>query len=162
MSEMYKNWETWGESGIAGALIALRAVKAVRLRNGEAAMDVLTRLCQPYAGRSVYWYAFDVYAPWRSPSGYDDFTLPHPNAALGMLILEAFGKNGLASHDRYLPIFGDILSKESDAAVEAAVDELVRPFERKFDLWNIGPGLERPAKLVVSENGCAGSPATLG
>ena len=113
MSEMYKNWETWGESGIAGALIALRAVKAVRLRNGEAAMDVLTRLCQPYAGRSVYWYAFDVYAPWRSPSGYDDFTLPHPNSALGMLILEAFGKNGLAI-SRSIPshLWGHILKGE--------------------------------------------------
>ena len=61
--------------------------------------------------------------------------LPHPKAALGMLMVEAFAPNGLADLDRYRPMLEDVDPEAGEAADDAWWAEVCEPFRLRYEFW---------------------------
>lgn len=125
-----------------GRSIGLAAQEAVRNRmNNEAALSILDRLCAPFKGTDAEWEAFDPKNPGRIHPEFSNFTDPHPNAALGMLMVEAFAPNGLADLPRYqymvpsLRSGGDYDVDLDEAAVDAWWKEVYEPLKKRYGFW---------------------------
>jgi len=125
------------EEGTAGRAIGLAAEKAVRDRKGgESAFDILDRICRPYEGEMVHTADFWMPQHDRERRGYNSYSDPHPNAALGMLMLEAFAKNGVRSITRY-KLMMEYISLSNDQSIEGRQrsDELIEDAEDNEALW---------------------------
>jgi hypothetical protein len=112
------------------------AEEAMRNRNGESAMDILDRICSPYRGTDAEFESEDPDRPGYVHPEYGDATDPHPKAALGMLMVEAFAPNGLSDLPRYAPMVDD---SADAAAEETACDawwaEVYDPFKARYGFW---------------------------
>lgn len=117
----------------AGLAIGLAAEAAVGNRKeGEAALSILDRICKPYRGCDAEFESRDPENPHNVHPEFDDFRFPHPKAALGMLMLEAFAPNGLADLPRYQPMLGEPGEQEI-AACDAWWDEVRDQFTTRYE-----------------------------
>lgn len=90
----------------AGKAICQAAEHAVLARQpNEPALAILDRICGPYCDCDVQFESEDPGRPGRIHPEFDDDTVPHAKAALGMLMPEAFSPNGTAD----LPQYGAML-----------------------------------------------------
>ncbi len=116
----------------AGKAIGLAAEQAVRgRREGESALEILDRICRPYQGADAEFEAEDPQRPGHVHPEFAEYRKPHPKAALGMLLLEAFAPNGMDDLQRYSPMFG--AGPDADAACDAWWSEIRDPFAKRYD-----------------------------
>lgn len=116
---------------VVGKAIGLAAEEATRSRvPGEAPLTILDRICGPYRGADAEFEAEDPSKPGFVHPEFSDYTDPHPKAALGMLMLEAFAPNGVSDLARYAPMFGTGPGEE--AACDAWWAEVYEPFKKRF------------------------------
>lgn len=117
-----------------GKAMGLSAEMALRDRKaGETAIAMLDRICEPYRGYDAEFEAEDPNDPGNVHPDIGDYTDPHPKAALGMLMVEAFAPNGLDD----LPRYQAMLNGEGVAEVEACdawFAEVERPFSARYKL----------------------------
>lgn len=125
-----------------GFAVGPQAEDAVRARQpGESALEILDRICDKWRNTDAEWEAFDPANPTCVHPEFDSFTDPHPKAALGMLMVEAFAPNGLADLPRYqymVPqLRPDDVYDESmdDAACDAWWSEVYTPFKQRYNFW---------------------------
>lgn len=122
----------------AGKAIGLAAELALsRRRPGETALALLDAACRGYHGADAEFEAEDPNNPGQVHPEFGDYRDPHPKAALGMLMLEAFAPNGVTDLARYAPMLGtDPLNDPDQAAQDAAYDlwaaEVDDPFSRRY------------------------------
>lgn len=87
-----------------GRSIALAADAACRHRQpGERAIQILDRICQPHERSAPDFRAVDPHYPGRPHPKLTSYCDPHPDAALGMLMIKAFAPTcmpTLADHQR--------------------------------------------------------------
>lgn len=129
-----------GNHAIAKA-VGLAAEAAVRMRSpDQSALDILDMLCDPWRGCDAEWEAEDPGRPGHIHPDFGDYTDPHPKAALGMLMLEAFAPNGAADLSRYqymvqqLRPAGEPYDQARDeAATNAWWAEVYEPFNRRYN-----------------------------
>jgi len=115
-----------------GRTIGTLAEEAVRNRQpGETAIAILDRICMPYSNSSADWKAEDPACPGRVHPDYGSYTDPHPKAALGMLMLEAFAPNGVADLPRYRPMFD--AEHPDESAYDAWWAEVYEPFQDRYN-----------------------------
>lgn len=98
---------------------------------GMTALAILDVICEPYRGCDA---EFESSHPTKRDEVHPDFSDwcdPHPGAALGMLMLEAFAPNGVADLPRYAPMLegGD---EAADEACDAWYAEVGTPFAERF------------------------------
>lgn len=116
----------------AGQAVGLAAQHALSVRApGETALDILDRACRKYRGSDAEFESEDTANPGVVHPDYDSYTDPHPKAALGMLMVEAFAPNGLAD----LPTYAAMLDGD-DPDEEVAFDkwsaEVDAPFTARY------------------------------
>lgn len=103
---------------------------------GETALDILDRICKPHKGRDAEFESEDPDNRGCVHPEYDRYTDPHPKAALGMLMLEAFAPAGIAS----LPVYAAMLEPDEDdegqekeeAACDAWWEQVYDPFKARY------------------------------
>ncbi|HRQ47934.1 MAG TPA: hypothetical protein PK725_13360 [Rhodocyclaceae bacterium] len=118
-----------------GNAVGPQAEEAVRARRpGESALAILDRLCNPWRNTDAEWESADPANPACVHPEYDQYTDPHPKAALGMLMVEAFAPNGLADLPRYEPMF-DADDPNEETATDAWWDEVYTPFKQRYNFW---------------------------
>lgn len=118
-----------------GNAVGPQAEEAQRARlPGESALDILDRLCKPWSNTDAEWESIDPADPTRVHPNCEKFTDPHPDAALGMLMVEAFAPNGLADLSRY-----EAMLNADDPGEEVACDawwaEVYTPFKQRYNFW---------------------------
>lgn len=126
-----------------GRSVGPLAEEAVRTRRpDETALDLLDRLCRPWRGSDAEWEAFDPAHPDRAHPEFGSYTDPHPNAALGVLMVEAFAPNGLADLVRYrylVQSLRDVAIPYDEAQDLATLDvwwsEVYEPFKQRYGFW---------------------------
>ncbi len=116
----------------AGKAIGLAAEEAVRGRKeNESALEILDRICRPWQGADAEFEAEDPNRPEYVHPEFDDYRDPHPGAALGMLLVEAFAPNGLEDLPRYSPMLDG--GTDEEAACDAWLTEIHDPFAERYD-----------------------------
>lgn len=126
-----------------GKAVGPQAEEAVRARQpGESALAILDRLCNPWRNTDAEWESADPANPTCVHPEFDQYTDPHPKAALGMLLVEAFAPNGLADLPRYqymVPTLrgpGEPDDEDKDiAACDAWREEVYEPFNQRYNFW---------------------------
>jgi hypothetical protein len=117
---------------VAGRAVGHAAEIAIKARlQGETALALLDRVCKKYRGYDAEFEAEDPNNPGTVHPDYDSYTDPHPNAALGMLMVEAFAPNGLTD----LPKYAAMLNGEGDeeeAACDAWWQDVYEPFRKRY------------------------------
>ena len=110
--------------------------------SSQSAIDILDRVCEPWRNCDAEFEASDPNAPYHIRPDYDRYTDPHPKAALGMLMVEAFAPNGLEDLPRYqymLPRTRDPKEPYDPDRDQATVDAWYRdvgdPFKSRYDFW---------------------------
>ncbi len=99
-----------------------------RRRADDQALALLDAICGPFRGCDAEFEAEDLDDPDAQHLEFNDYRDPHPNAALGMLMVEAFAPNGLLDLGRYAPaLHGD------DDAYDRWADEVETPFRERYD-----------------------------
>lgn len=117
---------------VAGRAMGMLAEEAIRNRqSGESALSILDRICTPYSNTHLDWKAEDPARPGRVHPDYGSYTDPHPKAALGMLILEAFAPNGVADLHRYAPMLD--AEHPDESAYDAWWTEVYEPFQARYN-----------------------------
>lgn len=122
----------------AGQAIGLAAEHALSQREpGESALSILDRVCAKYRGYDAEFEAEDPSEPGCQHPEYMHYTDPHPNATLGMLLLEAFAPDGVADLPKYAAMLeGSDETEEGDARKEKATEawwtEVYEPFRARF------------------------------
>lgn len=115
-----------------GREMGLKAKLAlVNRRPGETALDILDRICGPYRGRDAEFESESETVPGNVHEEYERYTDPHPEAALGMLMLEAFAPEGVASIDRYEGMGSDDPQEDEEAA-DRYFSEVYEPFRERY------------------------------
>lgn len=109
-----------------GRVIAFAAAAAIQARGADTALDILDRICDGHEGREV---EFETENP---DDPFANFTDPHPEAPLGMLLLEAFAPEGVAARDRYAPMMGQGDEDATQAATDAWFSEVYEPFCERY------------------------------
>lgn len=108
------------------------AQQAVRTRQpGESAIQILDRICTPYRNTDAEFESTDPAAPDQVNPEFDDSRDPHPNAALGMLLLEAFAPHGVADLLRYAAMLNDD-DPQAEFACDAWWAEVCEPFRKRY------------------------------
>lgn len=126
---MQREHMTPGDAGQAMGRAAQLA-RAKRLPS-ESALAILDRICGPYRGILVEFESTDPdHSAFVHPE-YAKETDPHTDAALGLLMVEAFSPNGLEDLTRYAPMFGPASSQEK-AAYEAWSANVYQPFIKRY------------------------------
>ncbi len=116
---------------LVGQEIDRAAQRAVFARKaGESALDILDRICFPHSGSDAEFESTDPNDADRVHPEFDDCRHPHPHAALGMLMLEAFAPNGVSDLPRYAPMLEDC--QEADDACAAWWAEVREPFRKRY------------------------------
>lgn len=117
---------------VAGRAIGLAAEHAVMTRQpGETAIAILDRICERFRGCDAEFESEDPENPGKVHPEFDDYRDPHPKAALGMLMLEAFAQNGVADQPKYAAMLGGDDDSEI-AACDAWWDEICEPFRKRY------------------------------
>lgn len=115
-----------------GTTMGRAAQHAVDTRKpGERALDILDRICTPYRGRDAEFESENPENTDQVHPEYDYFTDPHPKAALGMLMVEAFAPKGVASLDRYAGMGSDDPDEDEDAS-DRWFEEVYFPFKERY------------------------------
>ncbi|MDR1849511.1 MAG: hypothetical protein LBQ75_05685 [Zoogloeaceae bacterium] len=125
-----------------GKAIGQLAEEAVRGRKpGEAALDILDRICKRWGNCDAAFDSVDPDNPSSYHPDYDDTRIPHPKAALGMLLVEAFAPNGLDDLHKY-QYFAVCDSRSADydeakdtEALETWAAEIEAPFKKRYNFW---------------------------
>lgn len=116
----------------AGNAIGQAAQHALAVRQpGETALSILDRICKKYRGSDAEFESEDPDAPGSVHPDYEDYRDPHPAAALGVLMLEAFAPNGVADMPKYAPML-DADDPDEEAAYDAWAAEVEQPFRKRF------------------------------
>ena len=125
-----------------GFSVGPQAEEALRARKpGETALSILDRLCDRWRNTDAEWESFDPQNPDCVHPEFDHFTDPHPKAALGMLMVEAFAPNGLADLPRFQYMVAELQDGEAydeDAdndACDAWWAEVYTPFKQRYNFW---------------------------
>ena len=124
---------------IAGDLIAkFAAVFANQRGAGEKAIDLLDRAVAqakavPGFSPDAEFESSDPNDPRCVHPDFDSWRDPHPKAALGMLMVEAFAPNGLADLPRYQAMIG-LTEGDEEAACDAWCAEVNKPFRSRYGL----------------------------
>lgn len=100
---------------------------------GESAIDLLDKICRPYAKTDAEFESEDPNDPNCVHPDYDRYTDPHPKAALGMLMLEAFAPNGVTDLKRFEPMLAD--HPDSAAACDAWWEEVYGQLKMRYGFW---------------------------
>jgi hypothetical protein len=117
---------------VVGKAMGLAAEEAIRGRRpGEAPLAILDRICGPYRGADAEFEAEDPAMQGFVHPEFADYTDPHPKAALGMLMLEAFAPNGTSDLVRYAPML--CTGPGEEAACDAWWEEVYEPFNKRFN-----------------------------
>jgi hypothetical protein len=118
----------------AGHAIGLSAEHALSVRQpGEDALAILDRVCQKYQGKDAEFESEDPDRLGHIHPSYKNYTDPHPQAALGMLMVEAFAPNGLADLPSYVAMLEDADAESESAVVsEAAYIKWNQEVETQF------------------------------
>jgi hypothetical protein len=117
---------------VAGQAIGRAAeVLSLRRQPGESALDILDRICGPYYACDTEFESEDPANPGQVHPDFDSYTDPHPYAALGLLMLEAFAPNGLADLSRYSPML-DAGNPREEAACAAWRAEVYGRFNARY------------------------------
>ena len=115
----------------AGREIGKAAEAAVAVRKaGETALAILDRVCSRHRGCDAEFESEDPNNPSNVHPDYDSYTDPHPGAALGMLLIEAFAPNGMADLPRYAPMLSR--GPEEEKACDAWWTEVYFKFRDRF------------------------------
>jgi hypothetical protein len=115
-----------------GREMGLKAEAALaKRRPGATALDMLDRICEPHRGRDAEFESEDPRVPGNVHPEFDNYTDPHPKAALGMLMLEAFAPGGVAAMDRYDGMGSDD-PDEDEAATDRWFAEVYEPFRERY------------------------------
>ena len=118
-----------------GQAIERAAIEAVaRRRPAESALAILDRICGPWRNRDAEFESTDPNDPDCVHPEFDQSTHPHPNAALGMLLIEAFAPNGMADLNRYRPMLDGEGEAEKEAC-DAWWDEIYIPFGERYGFY---------------------------
>jgi hypothetical protein len=116
-----------------GLVVGPQAELALKTRErGETALAILDRLCTPWRNTDAEWESADPANPTQVNPEYGHLTDPHPKAALGMLMVEAFAPNGLADLARYAPML-DAEGQAEESACDAWWTEVYAPFNKRYD-----------------------------
>lgn len=115
-----------------GLAIGLAAQEAVRCRNSdESALDILDRICSQYAGCDAEFESQNPDKKDEVHPDFFDFRDPHPKAALGMLMLEAFSPNGVADIVKYEPMLTG--EEGEEAACDLWWEQVRNKFRDRYD-----------------------------
>ena len=115
-----------------GQAIDRAAQQAVLSRKpGERALDILDRMCTPFRGADAEFESTNPDNSDQVHPEFDDCRHPHPKAALGMLLIEAFAPNGLADLERYSPMLSD--GPDADNACDLWWEEIREPFASRYE-----------------------------
>lgn len=101
---------------------------------GDTALAILDRLCNPWRNTDAEWESTDPNHPTQVHPEFDKLTDPHPKAALGLLMVEAFAPNGLTDLPRYEPML-DADNPNEEAACDAWWAEVYTPFKQRYNFW---------------------------
>jgi hypothetical protein len=114
-----------------GTAMGHAAQEAVRNRNSEeTALAILDRICEPYRDSDA---EFEVDS---SDHEFESYTEPHKNAALGMLMVEAFAPNGIADLPKYIQMNNKRSTQgERNDAYDHWSQEVYDPFKARYDFW---------------------------
>ncbi len=124
-----------------GRAIGWMAHELVVLRKpGDSALDILDVICAPHRGTHAQFAAWDSDYPGSAGHGFARYTDPHPEAWLGMLMVEAFAPRGLADLPRYRAMLdgSSRLAPGTDAAEVAYLawwSEVYVPFRTRYGFW---------------------------
>jgi hypothetical protein len=120
---------------MAHELIVLR-------RPGDSALELLDLICAPHRGAHAQFEAWDSDDPGRAGHAFERYTDPHPEAWLGMLMVEAFAPRGLADLPRYRAMLDGPHSSHLAPGAEAAEaaylawwSEVYVPFRTRYGFW---------------------------
>jgi len=108
----------------------------------DTALAILDLICAPYRNTHAQFDAWSSDLPGRMGEAFMRYTDPHPDAWLGLLMVEAFAPHGLADLPRYRPMLdaarGERLAP-GGAAAEAAYlawwSEVYVPFRTRYGFW---------------------------
>lgn len=112
--------------------LAAEAALANR-KPGESALDILDRICSRYRGLDAEFESTNPDNPDQVHPRYDNVTDPHPEAALGMLMVEAFSPGGLEDMPRYRMMFdSEFDADDAEAAFEEWNEKVYKPFNDRY------------------------------
>lgn len=125
---------------VAGRAVGLAAEQALRARQpGETALDILDRVCETYRRTDAEFESMDPNDPASIHPEFEKYTDPHPKAALGMLMLEAFAPNGVADLGLYDAMMGSENDNDEGEAEELAYDrwwdDVYEPFRKRYGFY---------------------------
>jgi hypothetical protein len=116
----------------AGQSMALGAAHALQTRQpGQTAISLLDKVCARYVDCDAEFESEDPDNPGTVHPEFDDYTAPHPNAALGMLMVEAFSPNGLTDLPHYAAML-DTDNPECDSAYDRWREDVYQPFRTRY------------------------------
>lgn len=116
----------------AGKAIGLAAELALSRRQpGDTALGLLDAACRGHRGCDAEFESEDPDNPGQVHPDFMDYCDPHPKAALGMLMLEAFAPNGVADLTKYAPMLTD-KGPDGDAACDLWWAEVYEPFRQRY------------------------------
>jgi len=125
------------ENRTIGTRMGLAAQTALLARaKGESALSILDKICSPYHGLNA---DFDAWDPADARSQHPVIRShldAHPQAALGMLMVEAFAPDGLADLAQYQPAFDKTTAgtwSERDDALDLWYVHVEEPFRKRYD-----------------------------
>lgn len=103
----------------------------------ETALEILDRLCELYRGSDAEFGAEDPGQPGRIHPVYSDYRHPHPDSALGMLMLEAFAPHGMDDLPRYRAMLVNDRDgvEDKEQASEAWWCEVRDAFANRYDFY---------------------------
>lgn len=110
-----------------GRAVGRAAMLAERGRGGETALELLDKVCAPYRRTDAEFEAEDPERPGKTHPKIWEYRDPHPTvpeAALGRLMVEAFGRRPV---DEYW--------REVQDDTEVYWDEVVEPFRKRYGFW---------------------------
>ncbi|TBR77016.1 MAG: hypothetical protein EPN64_04655 [Burkholderiaceae bacterium] len=96
---------------------------------GMTAIELLDLICTPYRGCDAEFESEDPEHRGFVHPEFGDWRDPHPQAALGMLMLEAFAPNGVSDQPRYAAGFDE---RNDEAALDAWYAEVEVPFRQRY------------------------------
>jgi hypothetical protein len=135
-----------GNHSLGKQIGTLAQIAYERRLPGESAISILDRFCyHDGVGGDAEWEAEDPNRPGYCHPVIGNYTDPTPDAALGMLMVEAFAPNGLDDLQKYFGQLGYTPSddREEDSKREAAAsasselwyEEVYKPFKTRYDFW---------------------------
>lgn len=125
---------------VAGRAIEQAAALLLANRKpGETALQLLDAACTGHRNTDAEFESTNPNDPDQVHPEYASSTDPHPKAALGMLMVEAFAPGGRAALSRYAPMLGSDDPDDDGEAEDAAYDlwraEVYEPFRARYGFF---------------------------